>query len=62
MLMTRDKTKRTLVVALILIGLGTCGRASSCATPIPTMPHHPAQGIYLPTITPTASIQQPLLP
>ncbi len=62
MLMTRDKTKRTLVVALIVIGLGACGRASSRPTPLPIMPHHPAQGIYLPTITPTASIQQPLLP
>ena len=62
MLMTRDKTKRTLVVALIVIGLGAFGWASSRPSPIPIMPHHTAQGIYLPTVTPITTTQQPLLP
>ncbi len=62
MLVTRDKTKQTLVVAFIMIGLGAFGWASSRPSPLPIMPHHPAQGIYLPTITPSAPTHQPLLP
>ncbi len=62
MLMTRDRTKQSLVVALIVIGLGACGWASSCPTPLPTMPHHPAQSIYLPAVAPITPTHQPLLP
>ncbi len=62
MLMTRDKTKQTLVVAFIVIGLGAFGWANSHLSPLPIMPHHTAQGIYLPTVTPVTPTHEPLLP
>ena len=62
MQVTRNKTRRTLVVAFIAIALGALGFASSRPGQLPTMPYHPWQGIYLQNPTPIAPISQPLLP
>ena len=62
MVMTRSKANRTLVVALIVIGLSGFGWAMSRPNLLPNMPHHPDQGIYLQAPAPLNPIRHPLLP
>lgn len=62
MVIARSKANRTLVVALIVIGASACGWATSHSTPLPNMPHHPEQGIFLQAVTPLNHIRAPLLP
>jgi hypothetical protein len=62
MVIARSKVNRPLVVALIMIGLSAFGWATSRPNPLPNMPHHSGQGIYLRSPTPLNPIRQPLLP